>query len=108
MEPLATARQVLTWLWMYSDDGTSTKWQKIGHHACGQLCIIFQFLALVGCSIYAIKVASTDLGNCLIGFMFASGNFNACYNAIQMMWSRQKITELFKQLWGIYQNSKLL
>lgn len=107
MEPLPTPRKVLTLLQMYSDENMPREQQKFGRRAGGQFCLIFQFFALVGCLISAVKIVSIDLEKGLLAFMFASGNFNACYNAVQAMRSRYKITGLFEQLSKIYETSKL-
>lgn len=107
MEPLVTTRQVLTWLWMYSDSKTSSIWKKLGQFVSGQLCLISQLLSFAGTTAFVIKFASVDLEKSLFAFMFVSGHFNAAFSITLAMLSRHKITALFTRLSKIYQTSKL-
>lgn len=107
MEPLVTTRKVLTWLWMYSDKNNSNKWEKLGHFASGQLCLISQLLSFAGTAAFVIKFASIDLGQSLFAFMFVSGHFNAAFSITQAMLSRNKITQLFNRLSNIYRACRL-
>lgn len=104
MEPLVTTRQVLTWLWMCSDNKVSNKWKKLGQYASGQFCLIFQILSFSVTTAFFIRFLSIDIEKCLFESMFVSGHFNAAIAITHAMQSRHKITTLFTQLSKIYRD----
>lgn len=104
MEPLATTRVVLMWIWMCSDEDVPDKWRRFGHYAFGKFCLIFQILSFAGAAACFVKYLPIDVSTVLFESMFVSGHFNATYSIIQAMRSRHKIAMLFKRLSKIYRH----
>lgn len=107
MEPLATNRQVLIWLYMCPADESASRWQKIAHTISAMFALLGLICVFIACTAFIWKYVSIDVGRCIFAIMFLAAESTATYMALVGMVSmRQKIGRIFDDLSTIYKDSK--
>lgn len=106
MEPLKTARHVLTWLSAYPADENISKWRKVGY-------VTFSSTVLLGISLYSLesyllarlffsKNVSSNLEASLLSVFQIVGTASVLYISVAGILSRYKFQASYNKLLQIY------
>lgn len=102
MEPLKTARHVLTWLSAYPADENIGKWRKVGY-------VTFSSTVLLGISLYSLesclffsKNVSSNLEASLLSVFQIVGTASVLYISVAGILSRYKFQASYNKLLQIY------
>lgn len=107
MEPSATNRRCLTWLYICPTDEFASRWQKLVHFTFAVTVLTAIICGATGCLVFCWKFISIDLGRSVFAFMFAAAEFTVVYMAfVGTILLRHKIGAIFHGLSAIYNDSK--
>lgn len=106
MQPLASTRQMMTWLSMCPADETTTLRQRTGYIAY-TLAIAFVIVTgFVTSLVYCFEYGSIDFDGAAFAFQIAIGEFGLIYFMIDAIQMRQQVGNIFASLSTIYKSSK--
>lgn len=106
MEPMATARKVLTWLCIVPADEETTKFKKLIYIACTSALMVSTICGFLTSSAFIIKFMSTNLEDCLYALIQICATVGDTYMMLVAFILRHKIAALFDRLAAIYRASK--
>lgn len=106
MQPLATTRQVMTWLSICPADESTNSWQKRAYKAHTWAVLIINFTAVSAGLTFCMEFFQTDFDSSTFAFMAAAGECGAIYFWIVAFQMRRQIDEIFKKLSTIYNDSE--
>lgn len=106
MTPLETNRQVLTWLSGFPPDESAGKRRKIAYIAFTSGVITIHLLSVLAGGTFILKHKSKGLEEVLYSLMHTLGSFNMLYESIITVFLCRELSEIFKGLTTIYNESE--
>lgn len=107
MKPLATNRQVLTWLCICPSDQNTSALKKTFFTILALVSFALVFSFLVSSIVFFLKNVSIDLENGLYALVQIACSFDSVYMFAVVFISRKKINRFLQTLVTIYEESKL-
>lgn len=106
MEPLSTAKVVLTWLGAMPCDSDSGWLKKIASITCGFFAFVAQMCGLVACLSFVIKFISTKLEQSMFAISVSLAYLSLMYMILVALYLRPQMLAIFVELSEIHANSK--
>lgn len=107
MEPLVTARRILTWLSMYPAEKSSNKWKRIVYTAFSLILVVCALCEFVSLLTFILKYISINFEECLFTLVVCIAFINIIYAMITSFFSRHLIPSIFEELTLIHEASEL-
>lgn len=106
MQPLASTRQMMTWLSMCPADESATLRQRTGYIAYTLFVSFMIVTGFVTSVIYCFEFVSVDFDGAAFAFQIAIGEFGLIYFLIDAIEMRQQVGHIFTSLSTIYKSSE--
>lgn len=106
MYPLASTRQILTWLSMCPAKKSATSRQRSGYFLYTLAIATVIGIGFVTSVVYCFQFISIDFDGAAFAFQIAIGEFGLIYFMIAAIGMRHRIANIFTSLSKIYKNSK--
>lgn len=106
MKPLVTNRRVLTWLCVHPADETTSKFEKISYFIFSLIVFSGILSSLIASIAFFYKYVKVDLEVALYAVSQIAAASSVLYAIIMTLFSRPGITDVFKRLTIIYNESK--
>lgn len=107
MEPLATNKRVLVWLFLCSLDVEIKKWKKLACALLGSIIFMSTLSDMLASVAFRLKYIAIDLEECLFALLQCFGFGSVTYAFIVIFFQRHRMREIFRNLSAIYTESKV-
>lgn len=88
-------------------DESASQWQKFAYNICGTIAVVSIISGFVSNVVFCVQFISLDLERSMFAVMFVAAQFGVIYMAVvAIIFKRQKINTIFKNLAIIYGDGK--
>lgn len=106
MIPLETNQLLLMWLYAFPVDESASQRKKIAYLLVSIAVAAVNFSNLLAGTLFVVKYISVDIEMAIFALFHTIPAFNMFYQCVVIVLLRHRLTEIFKSLSNIYNESK--